>query len=152
MALLGSSFPVELKSRKLKVGSIVYTYCPFTKPPKNKYHLICCCEPLLVMLINSNVVDFIRCKQELNACQVELKKEDHPFLEWDSFVNYIDAHETYDISFFKNELENNFLAFYKGDISHNCARDVIYAANNSPVIVNRYKKLITKEFNNFLTL
>lgn len=102
------------------------------------------------MLINSNIPLFITENSMLNKCQVELKQEDHSFLTHNSFLNCVDAHYAYDISFFKNELESNFESFYKGNISINCVRDIIQATNNSPVMVNRYKRIITEEFNQYL--
>ncbi|ORF49686.1 hypothetical protein [Gilliamella apicola] len=150
MALLGSSFPEDFRKKQFKAGAVIFTHCHFTKPPKNKYHVICCCDPLLVLLINSDIPDFIRSNDELNRCQVELDKKSHPFLNWDSYLNGIDAHNAYDISFFNNEFDKNFDKFYRGNLSINCIRDVLQAVNSSKIMIPVYKKLITKELNKLL--
>lgn len=151
MVLLGDRFPEYYKNKKLEPGVIIYTYCPFTTPSKDKYHLVCCCDPLLVLLINSEISEFIACRPTLKACQVEISKEEHPFLDWNSFVNCIDAHSAYDISFFKKQCESNFDSFYRGNISPNCIRDVIIAVNRSPTMIPKHKKVIAKELNMLLT-
>lgn len=81
MISFGDRFPASFKKSKLQVGAVIYTHCPFTTPPKNKYMLICSLNPLLVLLINSKINAFIENKPALKNCQILLSQKEHLFLE-----------------------------------------------------------------------
>lgn len=37
----------HIDEKKLAVGNVLYLHCDFTTPPKVKYLVVCCCNPLL---------------------------------------------------------------------------------------------------------
>lgn len=150
MSPFSSLLPDSKKEEKLKPGTVIYCYCPATKPPKHKYQLIYSVEPLLVLLINSKINEFILKKPYLLSCQVTLKSADYEFLDKDSHLNCVEAHECYDISDMRGKIVANYSTMYMGEILPNSARDVIAAVNESVVMAPIHKRIITTHLNNFL--
>ncbi len=69
-------------------GQVLYLFCDFTFPPKEKYALVAAVEPTpLLFLINSTIAAFIQRRAELAACQVALSAIDYDFLSHDSFID-----------------------------------------------------------------
>lgn len=90
MTSLGDYFPEEDKEkyvdRGLKPGQVLYLFCGFTQPPKDKYLLLLCCtDPPMVFVINSQIPRFVKARPELLSSQVQLSPADYPFLDHDSF-------------------------------------------------------------------
>ncbi|MGV7959994.1 hypothetical protein QPK13_02370 [Photorhabdus tasmaniensis] len=116
----------------MAIGDVLYLHCPFTTPPKLKYLLVCCCEPLLVLIINSKISEFIQLRQELLRCQIDLPQKDHKFLQWDSFINCIDAHAAFDINDIKGRISTDYHNIVKGKVADYCMREVYKAVKCSP--------------------
>lgn len=147
MALLGDAFPESLRTelasgKTISVSDVLYKFCNFTTPPKNKYMVVCCLNPFLVLLINSNISEFIQRREELLCCQVDMSKEDHDFLEWDSVVNCIEAHDAFDITDMKEDISDNYLEVFRGSVKPYCMRDVYRAVEQSKVMKRSHKRII----------
>ncbi len=89
---LGDIFPDNYKQgyvdRQLVPGQVVYLHCDFTTPPKDKYLVVACIKPeVLLLVINSSIPPFVAKRQDLCKCQVQVNVSDHPFLRHDSYVN-----------------------------------------------------------------
>ena len=152
MAPFSSLLSDKKKEEKLRPGAVIYYYCPVTTPPKYKYQVICNIDPLLVLLINSRIHEFIANRPELLRCQVSLKSEDYDFLKYDSHLNCVDAHECYEITNLKEMVVSNYREIYKGELLPNSVREVIAAINESTVMAPINKKRITSSLNDFLNL
>ncbi|CAI1135229.1 hypothetical protein [Serratia fonticola] len=151
MGTLGDSFGAALTGLKqqmvdsnLTPGAVIYMVCPFTTPVKSKYLVVGCCEPqLLVLVINSEINDFISNNPELLACQVDVPKQDHDFLKHDSIVNCIQTHEAFNLSAVRGAIMADYSGVYRGRLKDYCIREVIDAVNRSVVMEARHCKWIT---------
>lgn len=91
MATLGDYFPQKEKEQyideHLQPGQILYLFCDFTTPPKEKYLVLACPgqNPLLFM-INSEIHPFITARPELSKCQIKLDASEYE-LDHDSYIN-----------------------------------------------------------------
>ncbi|WP_337153201.1 hypothetical protein [Morganella morganii] len=132
----------HIDEKKLAVGNVLYLHCDFTTPPKVKYLVVCCCDPLLVLTVNSEIHNYIKNNDEILACQVDLVKDDHEFLKWDSYISCIEAHQAFTLNEVMTELRSNYSSVYVGDVADYCMRSVYIAVGNSPVMSRRQKKQI----------
>lgn len=147
MPKMGDMFPrgfvkAFAENRELSPGDVLYLHCPFTTPPKKKYLLVACCSPLLVLVINSEINPFIEAREPLRRCQVELPQLDHAFLEWDSFVNCIEAHAAFNIDDVKERIVASYHQIVRGRIADYCMREVYTAVQVSPTMKRGQKKSI----------
>lgn len=72
----------------LTPGQILLLHCDFTIPPKDKFLVLVGIETeALFFVINSEVHEFIRKREWLFRCQVEIGHEEHPFLNHHSFID-----------------------------------------------------------------
>ena len=145
--MLGDSFPPGFmasfsQNRGISPGDVLYLYCEFTTPPKIKFMVVVCCEPLLVLLINSEVNPFIQQNHSLMVCQVAISQADHDFLDWDSFVNCIQAHEAFDLEVIKEQIAADYGGVLKGRITDQCMQQVRTAVMASKTMVKRHKRSI----------
>lgn len=78
---------------RLTPGRVVFLHCDFTKPePKDKFLVLVAVEPdPMFFVINSSVNEYIRRKTWLMQCQVEIGHEEHPFLNYHSFIDCTEA-------------------------------------------------------------
>lgn len=82
MATLADYFPeaekLQFIHEHLKPGQIVYLFCDFTTPPKEKYLVLACTQgnPLL-FLINSEIHPYIEARPRLKECQVKICASDY---------------------------------------------------------------------------
>jgi hypothetical protein len=149
MPNLGDMFPSNFAQtfashHQLSVGDVIYLFCDFTTPEKHKFMVVCCCEPLLVLLINSEISDYIQARPALLQCQVDLFESDHPFLEWDSFVNCIEAHQAFDLDAVKEQITINYTKTYKGRVANYCLRAIYEAVQMSETMLRKHKRLIVE--------
>jgi len=92
MVRLGDRFPeggkAEHVTRQLVPGQVLYLFCQFTHPPKEKYLVLVSVEPgPLLFVVNSRVSPFIADRPDLSKCQVMLAASDYAFLDHDSFID-----------------------------------------------------------------
>lgn len=79
---------------RLTPGRVLLLYCDFTTPPKDKFLVLAAVEPeLLLFVVNSQVNEFIRRRDHLMQCQVEIGHEEHQFLNRHSFIDCTMAHD-----------------------------------------------------------
>lgn len=144
------SFRIEKLSSQFVPGCVIYLQCPFTTPPKPKFMLVGSTEPLLVLMINSEINDFIMSNTNLLACQVKIDHTSHPFLSHNSWANCVDALTAFKHDEIKNEIATDPSKVIKGILSESCVRDVIFATNISKTMIKGDKKLITEALNKTL--
>lgn len=145
MPTLGDFFSDEKKrehlERNLQPGQVLYLFCDFTSPPKEKYLILVCAEPKpLFFLINSEIHPYIKVRPELNQCQVSIKKNDHIFLDHDSYIDCIDVKELV-----LEEIESQLLidmSRIKGIITQQVVDDIIKAVEAAKTIIPRHQKWI----------
>ncbi|MEN4889212.1 hypothetical protein [Erwinia billingiae] len=154
MSSFGDMFPEGFESafaanRELKVSDVLYLHCDFTTPPKNKYLVVCCCDPLLVLLINSEISEFIQARPTLLQSQVDVAQADHSFLEWDSFINCIEAHQAFNLEVVKEQIARDYRETLRGEIAEYCMREVYRAVSASQTMSRRHKASILEAMNSF---
>ncbi|MBD2801422.1 hypothetical protein ID854_13380 [Xenorhabdus sp. M] len=154
MTNLGDAFPKGFMkafaaNRALKVSDVIYLHCDFTTPQKYKYMVVCCCEPLLVLLINSEISPYINTRPDLLACQVDILQGDHDFLEYDSFVNCIEAHQAFELETIKAKIEVNYQRIIKGSVIDYCMREVYQAVARSKPMKRSHKRLILEALSEY---
>jgi len=84
MATLGDYLPHKEKGQyieaHLKPGQILYLFCDFTTPPKEKYLVLACPgENPLLFIINSEIHPFIASRPELKNVKSSYV---HPIIIW----------------------------------------------------------------------
>jgi len=93
---LAAFFPEEARvdyvKRTLTAGRVLYLFCPFTEPPKEKYAILLRLgNPTLLFLINSRIHDYIANRPDLAACQLLITQSDYEFLAHDSYIDCSNA-------------------------------------------------------------
>ncbi|WP_141213448.1 hypothetical protein [Pseudomonas mandelii] len=125
--------------RNLRVGSVVYTWCDFCTPPKNKYLLVVSLSPrLLVLVINSEINQFYVVKGQ-QQFHVLVPQAEHPFLQHNSHACCIEAIEAFDLTFMHASLLANYSAFHRGHITSRCLKDVYDAVQTQKIMRKVYK-------------
>ncbi|MEY0337394.1 hypothetical protein AB7V82_12345 [Providencia stuartii] len=151
---LSDCFPDSFKKsfieqKKIKVSDVLFLHCDFTTPPKKKYLVVCCCDPLLVLVINSEIHPFIQSKDYLLECQVDILKEDHDFLKWDSYVSCIEAHQAFNLQDVKSRITHEYASILVGNVAPYCMRSVYQAVSRSKSMTRKHKKLILESLSEF---
>lgn len=71
----------------LTAGRVLHIVCPFTTPPKPKFVVVAVEDPLVLLLVNSQVHPYIAVRPYLSVCQVTVTALEHTFLEHDSYLD-----------------------------------------------------------------
>lgn len=145
--MLGDSFPPDFmasfsQQRGISPGDVLYLHCTFTTPEKIKFMVVVCCEPLLVLLINSDVNKFIQQNPSMLVCQVAITQAEHDFLDWDSFINCIEAHQAFNLEVIKEQIATDYGGVLKGRVTDQCMQQVRNAVVASKTMVKGHKRLI----------
>ncbi|MHB8409537.1 MAG: hypothetical protein ACYDHY_15845 [Acidiferrobacterales bacterium] len=135
--VIGNGLPEDQKKgyirSRLTPGAVIYRHCDFTNPPKPKYLLVVNVRAeTAVLLINSEIHQFIKSKPHLLACQVPIDYASHDFLDHDSFIDCRQA-EYIDSAILVNELLRD-LGGLRGRISDATRHKVINAIKGSPTM------------------
>ncbi|MDP8161956.1 hypothetical protein QJU89_03780 [Pasteurella skyensis] len=135
----------DMLNPEIKSGAVIKIFCEFTRPPKYKFLMIACIDPLLAFVINSDINDFIKNRPELLQDQVDIPASDHHFLVLDSVMNCVQVHQAIEISspITNNDLNNA----YQGHIQHYCLREIIRVVDESVNLNTIQKKLIINSIN-----
>lgn len=150
--LFNPAFIEAQVEQRLRPGAVIYMNCPFTTPEKNKYLLVAACEPdFLVLVINSEINQFIQRNPELLVCQVDVPQADHPFLDHDSFVNCVETHAAFNMNDVKAQIVANYTHHFRGRLQDYCIRNVIAAVEEAPTMEPRMIQAITAALNAQLT-
>lgn len=72
----------------VRPGDVFHLWCTVCRPPKFKFYVVAYTEPRVrYMLINSAPAPFQREKDELMQHQLVIRVQDHPFLQYDSYLD-----------------------------------------------------------------
>jgi hypothetical protein len=129
--VIGDYFPqntrIEAVRRGIEPGCVLYLHCPFTRPPKEKFLLVACVEPILnFFVINSEIPDFVQKRSHLKRCQVEIDAAKHPFLTHDSYIDCKDAITSLTREHVEEQILND-MSRLKGNIEEPVKEQVIAA-------------------------
>ncbi len=87
----GDIFPKTDRRRyveeRLLPGTVLHVWCEFTEPAKEKYVVLACVEPPLLLLVNSFMSFLTENRPYLRKCQVAVNVCDYNFLRRDSFLD-----------------------------------------------------------------
>jgi len=146
MGNLGDYFPEQEKhkhiDRQLQPGQVLYLFCRFTTPPKDKYLSLLHLEkrPLL-FIINSKIPQFIAERPSMLKSQVKLCSTDYDFLEHDSYINCAEVRDDFD----ELEIRNQILVDVgriRGELNPITKREIIEVVKDSKTISKYHMKLI----------
>lgn len=89
---LANAFPPALVHRyALQPGRILYLFCNFTTPPKQKYLVVVSpagdTHPPLFFVINSRIHPYLQSSPALAACQICITPQDYPSLNHASYID-----------------------------------------------------------------
>lgn len=77
----------------LKPGAIVYVHVPSIVPPATKFAVVGCLDPKpILFLINTALTAFKRSRTDLMAGQLEITRQEHPCLHYDSWLDCAEPH------------------------------------------------------------
>lgn len=140
--LFPEAYRKRLANEHLTAGRVLYLRCGFTNPRKEKYVVVAATEdPLLLLLVNSDVPEFINARPDLRDCQVTIKVEEHTFLKYDSFL---DCTETFD-SMTREEILGQLAADMsriKGELSAAARRAAAEAIRRARTLSTAHKRRI----------
>lgn len=147
MGCLGNRFPADYRhqsaARQLIPGRILYIYCDFTDPPKNKYLVVACVEPkLLVFVINSDIPPFARSNPDLLACQLELCASDNSFLHHNSYINCGEVEYSLDKDEIMQQISTD-MDRVKGELAVAIKKDIVRIVQTARTISRKYAEWIS---------
>lgn len=139
---IGDSLPPEERRKYIQSGltpgRVVLLHCGFTTPPKDKFLVLVALEPEpLFFVINSKINEFIRKRNHLAQCQVEIGHEEHPFLQHHSFIDCTEARKIA-LSDVHEQLERE-TGRLKDNISWNTREQIIAAVKFAKTIPAKQK-------------
>ena len=145
MAKLGDYFSSEEKtnfiSNNLRPGKIIYIYCDFTNPRKNKYLVIVSNSTYpFLFVINSKITEFVQYNNSLLKCYVKLNCANYEFLLHDSYINCFQV-----FHMDKDEIVSQIILDMdriKGELSLEDKEKVIEAVSLADTLAPRDKRLI----------
>ncbi|ADW72203.1 hypothetical protein Rahaq_0576 [Rahnella aceris] len=154
MTTLGDFFSADFKKdfsekRGISPGDVLRFHCNFTTPAKEKFMVVVCCQPLLILLINSNIPQFIQDNAHLLACQVDLPKQGHDFLSWDSHINCIEAHAAFNLDDVKDAIAADYGNVLKGRIEDTYIKKIRMAVSLSKRMEKWQKTLIISALSDY---
>jgi len=150
MGRLGDLFPEgerqEHVSRSRTSGRVLYLFCGFTSPPKEKYVVVVGFDaqqrPLL-FIINSDIHPFIRRHPDLLNCQVRLSASDYGFLDHDSFADCSEVIDDFDYQTINEQLILD-TGRIKGELSEDTKKEIARVVQAARTIISEHKGLILK--------
>lgn len=110
-------------------GAVIYKFCEFTKPPKEKYLLVVQVQSeTTVLVINTSVNKFIQDRQHLLDCQVSIDVATNAFLEHDSFIDCTETQSLSTTDLIEEILKD--MSTLRGQITSDIKTKVIAALND----------------------
>ena len=145
MATLGDYLPHKEKDQyieaHLKPGQILYLFCDFTTPPKEKYLVLACPgENPLLFIINSEIHPFIATRPELKKCQVKLSASDYD-LDHDSYINCSRIIDDISEEEIKRQIGKD-LSRIKGELTETTKQEVVQVVSTAKTINRHVKSVI----------
>ena len=146
MARLGDHFPAEQQqehiTRHLTPGRVLYLFCDFTNPPKEKYLALVCPGPVpLFFVVNSGISTYIQSRPERRTCQVSLPASDHDFLAHDSFLDCSEVVPDLREAEVRRQLVGD-IGRIKGELSEAAKAQVISVVQTAHTISAAHKRAI----------
>lgn len=146
MARLGDHFPDDEKDAYLKShlvpGQVLYLFCPFTRPPKDKYVVLLTMSPQpLLFVVNSRIPAFAAKRPHLAGCQVLIDAMDHSFLDHDSFINCAEVIDALDREAVLSQLRAD-TSRLRGCVSPPVMAEIVDAVNGARTITSMHKKAV----------
>lgn len=146
MTKIGDLLPEDerrkLAARQYTAGCVLYLMCGFTDPPKEKFVVMAAPgDPPLLLIVNSDVSEFINARPHLRDCQVLLRSGEHAFLRYDSFLN---CSETIDAMTLE-EIITQVVADHsriKGELSATARSEVVQAIRRARTVSADHKRRI----------
>jgi len=138
----------RLAEESLKTGQIILVFCEYITSDHPKFYVIINVDPLVLMIINSGISNYIREKDYLKILQVKLS-EHYEFLLKDSYVNC--SKLIYCIS--KNDLIGQIIEkpdYYgvKGELIEQDKQEILETICNATTLDRIQKDLIFKGLSN----
>jgi hypothetical protein len=145
---LGNLFPEDKKreyiDRNFQPGQVLYLYCEFISPQKDKFLvLICDSEIPLLFFINSNIGPYVANRPDLQNCQVPLRAKDYGFLDHDSFINCGEVVNYFDRQTIYHQLLDD-TGRIVGELNEATKNQIVRVVKKARLISNRHKKMIIK--------
>ncbi|MDP2303308.1 MAG: hypothetical protein Q8N03_12885 [Ignavibacteria bacterium] len=151
---LGDNFPPALKEQQINnsisSGKVLKLFCPFTKPPKEKYLLLISINPTVcVFIINSEINLFVQSKYDLQEAQVLIKKNDYNFLDHDSYIACNEVIEYFSLEEIKKQLSQD-ISRIKGKITPSTRNHILISTNNCRALSKIEKRKIVESMNSIV--
>lgn len=128
-----------LVRESLTPGVILYLWCDFTTPPKEKFLVVLSTEPeFLVCLISSRIHPFNQKKANLVACHIELQTADYAFLDRNSYANCNNVY-VMTISEIVDQCKKTYRRI-KGNLTQADSGRILTAVQESVLVSGRHKK------------
>jgi len=146
MGRLGDFFPEDEKQeyikRRLRPGQVLYLFCEFTNPQKEKYLVLACPgnRPLL-FIINSAIHPFIAGRPYLLKCQVRLSASDYDFLDHDSFIDCSKVIDDFHNTQVREQILDD-ITRVKGELNANAKRNIVRVVRDAKTISQHRKRQI----------
>jgi hypothetical protein len=132
-------------------GRVLYLFCNFTQPPKEKYLLVVSTNPIILMfVINSEINPFKASKAHLLKAQLPVTITEHDFLDHDSFIDCSQVITQND--FRLEEIHKQVLkdmTRIKGTITPLLAQNILDVVTLSRTLVKDDIHSIINAFNNY---
>jgi hypothetical protein len=123
----------------------LHLFCEFTTPPKEKYLVLAAINPaLLFIVINSEINDFKRNSPDLLESQIELKKDTHPFMLHDSWIDCSKVIRDFDAAEVFSQFKSR-LGGLKGSLSISVRQAIRAAVADSRTLERRFKESVLAE-------
>lgn len=140
---LGDSFPAEFRAQKIEQqlvpGAVLYLPFLFPGAPKTKEKflvVVAALEPkLLLMVINTEVHQFIADSPDLRRCNVIIDQLEHPFLSYDSNLACHKV-EVIDSAVIATQIKSD-VSRYKGHISNGLKQKICQVLATQPKTINK---------------
>jgi len=140
--VLGGRFPEHERlasvRRQLTPWRVIRLFCRFTSPPKEKLLVIGRIGPdVQVLVVNSELSNYVLARPDLRRCQVQLDAAGHIFLRADSFL---DCGQVYFVS--AGDIERQLvedLGRIRGEVSVGARPAVLEAIRTSRTLTKQQK-------------
>ena len=122
-------------------GAVLYLWCEFTEPAKEKYVVIACAEPLLLFVVNSCMSFLTENRPYLRKCQIGVNACDYKFLQHNSFIDCSEVIASVELDELTDQLVDQ-TSRIKGILERSTIEQIIDAVRNAETISNAHKAAI----------
>lgn len=141
---LGSSFDFKQKlesfQRQFLPGRILYLFCDFTTPPKEKFLVVGCVTPKpLFLIVNCRISNFIYKRPHLLHGQVRIDGESYGCFQHECFVECTTAIDSFTVQQVIEQVINE-MARIKEMISDSDRYAILDAVKNADTLIEKHKK------------